>query len=102
MTMGRFESESEGRYVFRLFVTGSRPRSAAAVATIRAICEEHLPGRYELEVIDVYEQPGLAVEEQVFAMPTLVKQVPAPIRRMIGDLSDREKVLIGLDLQRRE
>jgi len=96
------EPEPDECYVLQLFITGARPRSLAAVASIRAICEQHLNGRYQLEVIDVYEQPARAVEEQIFAMPTLVKQLPAPLRRMIGDLADTEKVLMGLNLQRRE
>lgn len=89
------------RWVLRLFVSGLTQRSTHAVETVRAICEEHLPGRYELEVIDIYQHPTLARDEQIIAAPTLVKKLPPPIRRMIGNLSDVERVLVGLDLRRR-
>lgn len=87
------------QYVLRLYVTGVTPRSMRAIANIKAICEEHLQGRYTLEVIDVYQQPELAQREDIVAMPTLVKQLPVPLRRMVGDLSTRQKVLLGLDLR---
>jgi circadian clock protein KaiB len=86
-------------YVLRLYVTGMTPRSSEAFASIKAICEEHLKGRYDLEVIDIYQHPQLARDEQIVAVPTLVKSLPAPLRRFIGDLSDRERVLVGLDLR---
>src|SRR5262245_9236476 len=85
-------------YVLRLYVTGMTPRSTRALAVIRAACEEHLSGRYDLEVIDIYQHPVLTREEQIVAAPTLVKKLPAPLRRLIGDLSDTERVLIGLDV----
>ena len=87
------------RYVLRLYVTGMTSRSSAAVAAIKAVCEEYLQGRYDLEVIDIYQHPVLAKDEQIIAAPTLVKQLPAPLRRLIGDLSDKERVLLGLDLR---
>ncbi len=87
-------------YVLRLYVAGLTPRSRAAIANITAICEEYLQGRYDLEVIDIFQRPVLAREEQIIATPTLVKRLPAPLRRFIGDLSEREKVLVGLDLRR--
>jgi circadian clock protein KaiB len=90
----------EERYVLRLYVTGMTPRSTEAFATIKAICEEHLHGRYDLEVVDIYEHPALAKDEQIIAVPTLVKKLPAPLRRLIGDLSVQERVLLGLDLRR--
>ena len=93
-------ANAESRYVLRLYVTGMTPRSVEAFATIKALCEEHLQGRYELEVIDIYQHPQLAVDEQIIAAPTLVKQLPAPLRRMIGNLADTERVLLGLDLRR--
>ena len=94
-------SESEGeRYVLTLFVTGLTPRSTAACAALRALCDQHLSGRYELQVVDVYQQPHLAREEQIIAMPTLVKKLPAPLRRLIGDLANEERVLAGLGLRR--
>ena len=87
------------RYVLRLYVTGMTPRSMRAIENVRAICEEHLQGRYELEVIDIYQQPVLARGEQIVAAPTLIKKLPAPLRRIIGDLSNKERVLLGLDLR---
>lgn len=82
----------------RLFVSGTTPRSARAIQNIRALCEERLHGRYDLEVIDIYQHPELAGQEQIVVAPTLVKQLPLPIRKIIGDLSQTEKVLVGLDL----
>jgi circadian clock protein KaiB len=92
----------DARYVLRLFVSGMTPRSVEALANIRSICEEHLQGRYELEVIDLYQRPDLATADEIIAAPTLVKKLPEPLRRFIGDLSDTERVLIGLGLRRRE
>ena len=92
---------SEERYVLRLYVTGMTPRSTEAFATIKALCEERLHGHYELEVIDIYQHPQLAIDEQIIAVPTLVKQLPAPLRRLVGDLSNEERVLLGLDLRRK-
>lgn len=86
------------RYVLRLFVTGATPRSAKAIANIRRICEEHLQGRYELEVVDIYQQPELAEGAQLLAAPTLIKELPEPLRRFVGDMSETEKILVGLDL----
>ncbi len=88
------------QYVLRLYVAGLTPRSRLAIANITTICEEFLQGRYDLEVIDVFQRPVLAREEQIIATPTLVKKLPVPLRRFIGDLSEREKVLVGLDLRR--
>ena len=88
------------RYVLRLYVTGMTPRSARAIKNLQAICDEYLEGRFDLEVIDIYQQPVLAKGEQIIAAPTLIKQLPLPMRRIIGDMSDRERVLIGLDLIR--
>jgi circadian clock protein KaiB len=85
-------------YVLRLFVTGMTPRSTAAFATIKRICEKHLHGRYDLEVIDIYQQPSLAKDEQIIAAPTLVKRLPAPLRKLIGNLSEEDRVLDGLGL----
>ena len=87
------------RYVLRLYVTGMTPRSTRAIENIRKICEEHLEGRYDLEVIDVYQQPTLAKGEQIIAAPTLIKKLPLPLRRVIGDMSNTERVLLGLDLR---
>lgn len=90
----------DGHYVLRLYVTGMTPRSIRAVENVRAICEEHLSGRYDLEVIDIYQQPTLAKGEQIIAAPTLIKQLPLPLRKIIGDMSSTERVLLGLDLRR--
>ena len=90
------------RYVLRLYIAGLTPRSTKAVQNIRKICEEHLEGRYELEVVDIYQQPSHASGEQNIAAPTLVKKLPLPLRRIIGDMSNLNKVLIGLDLKKRE
>ncbi len=87
-------------YVLRLYVAGNTPRSARAILNIRRICEEHLAGRYELEVVDIYQQPTLAEGEQIIAAPTLVKKLPLPLRRFIGDMSVTERILVGLDLRK--
>ena len=94
-------TDSEAHYVLRLYVTGMTARSTEAFASIKAICEERLQGRYELEVIDIYQHPQLAIDEQIIAVPTLVKQLPPPLRRLVGDLSNEERVLLGLDLRRK-
>jgi circadian clock protein KaiB len=86
------------RYVLRLYVTGMTSRSSRAVNNLRAICDEYLEGRYDLEVIDIYQQPVLATGEQIVAAPTLIKKLPLPLRRIIGDMSNRDGVLLGLDL----
>src|SRR5688572_11806278 len=91
------ELPKEQRYVLRLYVTGMTPRSTEAFASIKAICEQHLQGRYDLEVIDIYQHPSLTKDEQVIAVPTLVKKLPAPLRRLIGNLTDVDRVLFGLD-----
>ena len=88
------------RYVLRLYVTGMTPRSAHAVENLRAICDDYLEGRYELEVVDIYQQPVLTKGEQIIAAPTLIRKLPLPMRRIIGDMSNRERVLPGLDLVR--
>jgi circadian clock protein KaiB len=89
-------------YVLRLYVTGMTPRSQRAIENLRRTCEEHLKGRYELEVVDVYQHPTLAEGEQIIAAPTLVKVLPLPLRRLVGDLSDQGRVLLGLDLRQRD
>lgn len=86
-------------YVLRLYVTGSTSRSLRAIENIRRICNEHLEGRYDIEVIDIYQQPSLAKDEQIIAAPTLIRKLPLPLRRLVGDLSDEERVLFGLDLR---
>ena len=93
------KEKQDEKYVLRLFVAGTTPGSTRAVAALRMLCDEKLEGRYELEVVDVYQQPGLARDHQILAVPTLVKHLPLPIRRILGDLTDRERVLMGLDLE---
>ena len=86
-------------YLLRLYVTGSTPNSLHAIDNIKKICEEYLKGHYELEVIDLYQHPNLAQGEQIIAAPTLIKMLPPPLRRVIGDMSNTERVLVGLDLR---
>jgi circadian clock protein KaiB len=88
----------EETYILRLFVTGILPNSTRAIKNVNTICEKYLKGRYELEIIDIYQQPSLALTEDIIAVPVLIKKYPLPEERMIGDLSDVDKVLIGLDL----
>ena len=89
-------------WTLRLYVAGQTPKSLAAFANLRKICEEHLAGRYQIEVIDLLENPQLASGDQILAIPTLVRKLPEPVRKIIGDLSNTERVLIGLDLRSRE
>lgn len=94
-------AERDGaRYVLRLYVSGTTPRSMRAVVNVRRLCEEHLRGRYDLEVIDILRNPKLAEGEQIIAAPTLIKKLPPPLRRFIGDMSQTERILLGLDLRR--
>ena len=86
-------------YVLRLYVTGMTPKSTLAIANVQALCEKHLAGFYELEVIDIYQQPTLAKGEQLIATPTLIKKLPLPLRKLIGDMSDTERFLVGIDLK---
>jgi circadian clock protein KaiB len=89
---------SPSQYLLKLYVTGTSSRAELAVTNLRRICEDELKGHYELQVIDVMAQPQLAEDEKILATPTLIKHLPLPLRRVIGDLSDREKVLLGLDV----
>jgi circadian clock protein KaiB len=92
----------QAKYVLRLYVSGSTLKSAQAVENIKQICEQYLKNRYDLEVIDIYQQPNLARDEQIVAVPTLIKRLPSPLRRLVGDLSNLKRVLFGLDLGTRE
>ena len=92
----------QAKYVLRLYVNGSTLKSTLAVKNIKQVCEQHLNGRYNLEIIDICKQANLARDEQIVAVPTLIKRLPRPLRRLIGDLSDQNKVLFGLDLKIRE
>jgi circadian clock protein KaiB len=91
-------STLDRQYVLRLYVAGTTPRSAAAIVNVRRICDEHLSGKYDLEVIDVLRYPAKAVEGQVLAAPTLVRHLPLPIRRFIGDMSKTDRLLAGLGI----
>ena len=93
------ETRHEKKYSLCLYITGQTPRSAASIQNLREVCREHLQGRFELKVVDLYQQPELAKEAQVIAAPTLIKLLPLPLRRLVGDLSDIDEVLIGLDLK---
>jgi circadian clock protein KaiB len=86
-------------YSLRLYITGQTPRSAASIRNLRDVCDEFLDGRFELQVIDLYQRPELAREAQVVAAPTLIKRLPLPLRRLVGDLSNKNEVLLGLDLK---
>jgi circadian clock protein KaiB len=88
-------------YVLRLYVAGQTPKSVLAFTNLKRICEDHLQGRYEIEIIDLLENPQLARGDQILAVPTLVRRLPEPIKKIIGDLSNTERVLVGLDLQER-
>ena len=91
-------TETDG-YNLRLYVAGQTPRSVAAIANLKRICEQHLTGRYEIEVVDLMKDPALAQRHQIVAIPTLIRQLPEPLKRIIGDLSNLEKVLVGLDIR---
>ncbi len=91
-----------GYYSLRLYVAGQTPKSLAAIINLKRICEEHLAGRFKIEVIDLLVTPQLAAGDQIVAVPTLVRQLPAPLKRIIGDLSNADKVLVGLDIRLKE
>ena len=92
--------QKRAKYLLRLYVTGTTGKSVRAIQNVRRICEEHLQGLYDLEVVDIYKNLPLARGDQIIAAPTLIKRLPAPLRRIIGDMSSTERVLVGLDLRR--
>jgi circadian clock protein KaiB len=98
----KMTESGKDKYILRLYITGSTSRSVLALTNLKKICEEYLEGRYELEVIDLYQMPSLAKDEQIIAAPTLIKKLPLPFRRIIGDMSNAEKVLMGLDLKKKK
>jgi circadian clock protein KaiB len=98
LKMPEKEAKAE-RYLLRLFITGSTPRSMKSIETLRALCDRYLKNRYELEIIDIYQQPGLAAENQIIAAPTLIKRLPLPLQRLVGDFSDNNRVVVGLNLK---
>jgi circadian clock protein KaiB len=87
------------KYLLRLYVTGQTPRSVTSIDNLKRFCEQHLKGQYDMEVIDIYQQPAMASENQIIAAPTLIKSLPLPLRRLVGDLSNADRVLVGLDLK---
>lgn len=93
---------SQEKYELRLYTAGQTPKSVAAFKNLKRICEEHLPGRYRIEIIDLMQNPRLAKEDQIVAIPTLVRKLPAPLRKIIGDLSDVERTIVGLQLRERD
>jgi circadian clock protein KaiB len=103
-TLTQFEKavsdHDKGFYILRLYISGASPKSTKAINNIKRICEQYLPGQYELEVVDIYQQPRLAVEAEVVAAPTLIKRLPLPLRRLIGDLSNTRQILQRLGLVR--
>ena len=90
---------NEDKWELRLYTAGQTPKSLAAIRNLKKVCEEHLPGRYEIEVIDLLQNPRLAKDDQIVAIPTLVRKLPDPVRKIIGDLSDTERALVGLQLR---
>jgi circadian clock protein KaiB len=92
-------SKKDGKYVLRLFIAGMNPKSKLAIENLQKVCDEELEGQCELEIIDIYQQPIFAKEGKIIAAPTLIKELPLPIRRFVGDLSDKDKLLLGLDLR---
>lgn len=98
---GRTRNAPKERWNLRLYVAGQTARSVRAFTNLKELCEEHLPGRYEIEIVDLLENPQLARGDQIVAVPTLVRRLPPPVRKIIGDLSNTERVLVGLDLRRR-
>lgn len=98
----RTKALRRARYILRLYVSGSSGNSLRAVHNLKKICEEHLPDEYDLEVIDIYKDPAAAREEQIIAAPTLIKKLPQPIRRFVGDMSNTQKILVGLDIYKRQ
>lgn len=97
----RLAKAKREKYVLRLYITGMTEKSLRAIENIKTICETHLSGRYTLEIIDIYQHPTLIRDEQILAAPTLIKKLPLPLRRLVGDLSNKESVLLGLDLRHR-
>jgi len=92
---------TQDKWELRLYTAGQTPKSLAAIRNLKKVCEEHLPGQYEIEVIDLLQNPRLAKDHQIVAIPTLVRKLPNPIRKIIGDLSDVDRTLVGLDLRPR-
>jgi len=93
------EKIEDGKYVLRLYIAGMNPKSMQAIDNLKRICEEYLPGKYQLDVIDIYQYPIFAKDGKIVAAPTLIKELPPPLRKLIGSMSDTERVLVGMDLK---
>ena len=101
-TRGRAAKRPVTRYALRLYITGQTPRSRQSVENLRALCDKYIPGHFDLEVIDIYQQPAMAAAGQIIAAPTLIKSMPLPLRRLVGDFSDQNRVILGLDIKLNE
>jgi circadian clock protein KaiB len=95
----RIPKRSAARYALRLYITGQTPRSRQSVENLRALCDKYIPGQFDLEVVDIYQQPAMAAAGQIIAAPTLIKSMPLPLRRLVGDFSDQNRVILGLDIK---
>lgn len=99
LQMGQPEVDAEEKYILTLYVAGQTPKSLAAFTNLKKICQDHLDGRYSIEVVDLAKHPELAIEHQILALPTLVRKVPTPMRKLIGDLSNTEKALVAMEIR---
>jgi circadian clock protein KaiB len=95
----RVRKKKKHRYALRLYITGQTPRSLQSVENLRTLCDKYIPGQFDLEVVDIYQQPAMAAAGQIIAAPTLIKSMPLPLRRLVGDFSDSTRVILGLDLK---
>jgi circadian clock protein KaiB len=98
-TRGRAAKRPVTRYALRLYITGQTPRSRQSVENLRALCDKYIPNQFDLEVVDIYQQPAMAAAGQIIAAPTLIKSMPLPLRRLVGDFSDQNRVILGLDIK---
>jgi circadian clock protein KaiB len=98
-TRGRAAKSAVTRYALRLYITGQTPRSRQSVENLRALCDKYIPNQFDLEVVDIYQQPAMAAAGQIIAAPTLIKSMPLPLRRLVGDFSDQNRVILGLDIK---
>ena len=101
-TSKRTGKQAITRYALRLYITGQTPRSRQSVENLRALCDKYIPGQFDLEVVDIYQQPAMAAAGQIIAAPTLIKSMPLPLRRLVGDFSDQNRVILGLDIRLEE
>jgi circadian clock protein KaiB len=101
-TRSRAAKKPSARYLLRLYITGQTPRSRQSVENLRTLCDKYIPNQFDLEVVDIYQQPAMAAEGQIIAAPTLIKSMPLPLRRLVGDFSDQTRVILGLDIKPNE